>query len=144
MGRKNRQRRFGDRVMRAKIHAKHTRQQAAKAAREADAAECLLCSEQMEGFGGPAQPSPTIAQYLNGGYGWREVICKCCETRASIPLDAVRHPRDTPIWKLETAFRCRSCGTPRYRPPVHMLTQNRRSRPMFGCIPTMVIDEVTN
>jgi hypothetical protein len=23
--------------------------------------------------------------------------------------------RDTPIWKLESAFRCRSCGTPRYK-----------------------------
>ncbi|MEA2914521.1 MAG: hypothetical protein QOJ15_6602 [Bradyrhizobium sp.] len=28
----------------------------------------------MEGFGGPAQPSPTIAQCLNGGYGWLEVM----------------------------------------------------------------------
>jgi len=25
----------------------------------------------MEGYGGPAQPSPTIAQCLNGGLGWR-------------------------------------------------------------------------
>jgi hypothetical protein len=50
----------------------------------------------MEGFGGPAQPSPTIGQFLNGGYGWLEVMCKRCETRASIPLDAVRRPRDTP------------------------------------------------
>jgi hypothetical protein len=51
------------------IHAAHAREEAKKAAREADA-ECLLWSEQMEGFGGPAQPSPTIAQCLNGGYGW--------------------------------------------------------------------------
>src|SRR5207249_11445225 len=58
---------------------------------------------------------------LNGGYGWLEVICKRCETRASLPLDAIRRPRDAPIRKLETAFRCRSCGTPRYRPPVHMI-----------------------
>jgi hypothetical protein len=27
----------------------------------------------MEGFGGPAQPSLTIAQRLNGGYGWLQV-----------------------------------------------------------------------
>jgi len=121
MGGKTRQRIFGDRVRGARIQAEHARKQAAKAAREADAAECLLWSEQMEGFGGPAQPSPTIAQCLNGGYGWLEVMCKRCETRASIPLDSVRRPRDTPIWKLETAFRCRSCGTPRYRPPVHMI-----------------------
>jgi hypothetical protein len=29
-----------------------------------------------------------------------------CETSASIPLDAIRRPRDTPIWKLEGSFRC--------------------------------------
>jgi hypothetical protein len=74
------------------MRADHARQQAREAAREADAAECLLWSEQMEGFGGPPQPSPTIAQCLNGG--WLEVMCKRCETRASLPLDAIRRPRD--------------------------------------------------
>jgi hypothetical protein len=121
MGGKSRRLTFGDRVRGAKVHAQHAREQATKAAREADAAECLLWSEQMEGFGGPAQPSPTLAQCLNGGYGWLEVMCKRCETRASLPLDAIRRPRDTPIWKLESAFRCRYCGTPRYRAPVHMI-----------------------
>jgi hypothetical protein len=121
MGGKSRQRLFGDRVRGAKVHAQHAREQATKAAREADAAECLLWSEQMEGFGGPAQPSPTLAQCLNGGYRWLEVMCKRCETRASLPLDAIRRPRDTPIWKLESALRCRSCATPRYRAPVHMI-----------------------
>jgi hypothetical protein len=121
MGGKSRQRIFGDRVRGAKVHAEFTRKEADKAIREADTAACLLWSEQMEGFGGPSQPSPTIAQCLNGGYGWLEVMCARCETRASVPLDAVRRPRDTPLWKLETAFRCRSCGTPRYRPPVRMI-----------------------
>jgi hypothetical protein len=69
MGGPSRRRIFGDRVRGAKISAEHARQRAKEAAREADAAECLLWSEQMEGFGGPAQPSPTIAQCLNGGYG---------------------------------------------------------------------------
>jgi hypothetical protein len=44
----------------------------------------------MEGFGGPAPPSPTTAQCLNRGYGWLEVTCHRCETRASILLDAIR------------------------------------------------------
>jgi hypothetical protein len=60
-------------------------------------------------YGGPAQPSPTIAQCRNGGYGWLEVECHRCKTRASIPLDAIRRPRDTPIWKLEAALKCRLC-----------------------------------
>jgi hypothetical protein len=72
MGGPTRRRIFGDRVRGAKISAVHAREQAKKAAREA--AECLLWWEPMEGFGGPAQPSPTIAQCLNGGYGWLEVM----------------------------------------------------------------------
>jgi hypothetical protein len=126
MGGKSRGRLFGDRVIGARISARYAREQAIRAAREADAAECLLWSEQMEGFGGPAQPSPTLAQCLNGGYGWLEVQWKRCETRASLPLDAIRRPRDTPIWQLESAFRCRSCGTPRYRPPVHMIRLSKQ------------------
>jgi hypothetical protein len=60
-------------------------------------------SVQMEGYGGPAQPSPTIGQCLNGGYGWLEAKCHRCDSRASLPLDAIPRLRDTPIWKLEVA-----------------------------------------
>jgi len=49
----------------------------------------------MEAYGGPAQPSPTIGQCLNGGLGWLEVECKRCKTRAGLPLDAIRRPRNT-------------------------------------------------
>ena len=131
MGGRSRQRIFGDRVRGVRINAQHAREQARRAIREADAAECLLWSEQMEGFGGPAQPSPTIAQCLNGGYGWLEVMCHRCETRASLPLDAIRRPRDTPIWKLEAALKCRSCRKGRHAPPVHMikLTETREITP---------------
>ena len=124
-------RHYGGRVIGAKIRAESAGQRAKEAAREADAAECLLWSEQMEGYGGPAQPSPTIAQCRNGGYGWLEVECHRCKTRASIPLDAVRRPRGTPIWKLEAALKCRSCKKGRYAPPVHIikLTQRREITP---------------
>jgi hypothetical protein len=66
-----------------------------EAAREADRAEAYAWSVQMEGYGGPAQL--TIGQRLNGGLGWLEVECNRCKTRASLPLDAIRRPRDTPI-----------------------------------------------
>jgi hypothetical protein len=81
----------------------------------------------MEGYGGPAQPSPTIGQCLNGCYGWLEVECVSCKTRASLPLDSIRRPRDTPLWKLEASLKCRSCRKGRYAPPVHMikLTETR-------------------
>jgi hypothetical protein len=122
---------FGDRVGGARIRAVHARERAREAAGDAEAAECLLRSEQMEGFGGPAQPAPTIAQCLNGGYGWLQVKCHRCEISASIPLENVRRPRETPIWKLEAALKCRSCRTPRRSLPVHMikLTQEREIGP---------------
>src|ERR1700757_3457817 len=102
------------------------------AIREADrAAEAHAWSLRMEGYGGPAQPSPTIAQCLNGGYGFLEVKCHRCETKASIPLDAIRRPRSTPIWKLEASLKCRSCRKGKYAPPVHMirLTEEREISP---------------
>jgi hypothetical protein len=122
---------WGGQIMGAKMRAEGARKRAPEAAREADRAEAEAWSIRMEGYGGPAQPSPTIGQCLNGGLGWLEVECNRCRTRASLPLDAIRRPRDTPIWKLEAALKCRSCRTPRYSPPVHMikLTTQREIAP---------------
>src|SRR6187431_189461 len=121
MSTKSREVIWGGHIMGADIHAKAARETAQKAIREADRAEAYAWSIRMEGYGGPAQPSPTIAQCLNGGMGWLEVECNRCKTRASLPLDAIRRPRDTPIWKLEASLKCRSCRKGRYAPPVHMI-----------------------
>jgi hypothetical protein len=121
MSTKSRQVIFGSRIRGAKIRAEGAREEATKANRAADRAEAEAWSIQMEGYGGPAQPSPTIGQCLNGGYGWLEVECHRCKTRASIPLDAIRRPLNTPIWKLEAALKCRACKKGRYAPPVHMI-----------------------
>ena len=106
--------------------AKTAREEAEKAARAADRVEVHAWSLRMEGYSGPAQPSPTIGQCINGGYAWLEVECNRCKTRASLPLDAIRRPRDTPIWKLEAALKCRSCRKGRYAPPVHMIKLTER------------------
>jgi hypothetical protein len=60
-----------------------------------------------------------------------------------VPLDAIRHPRDTPIWKLEAALKCRSCKKERYAPPVHMikLTQEREITPYVWRIRTRNVDD---
>jgi hypothetical protein len=78
---------FGSRIRGAKIRAEGAREEARQAIRKADRAEAEAWSIRMEGYGGPAQPSPTIAQCLNGGYGWLQVQCRRCETEASIPLE---------------------------------------------------------
>ncbi len=127
MGTKSREVLFGSRISGAKISARHARERAVKAVREADRAEAFAWSIRMEGYGGPAQPSPTLAQCINGGLCWLEVECNRCKTRASLPLDAIRRPLDTPIWKLEAALKCRSCRKGHWAPPVHMikLTETR-------------------
>jgi hypothetical protein len=89
MSTKSREVIFGSRIRGAKIHAEGARERAKQAIREADRAEAEAWSIRMEGYGGPAQPSPTIGQCLNGGRGWLEVECKRCKTRASLPLDAI-------------------------------------------------------
>jgi len=54
----------------------------------ADRAEAEAWSIRMEGYGGPTQPSPTIGECLNGGYGRLEVEC-----HAAIPARACRSMR---------------------------------------------------
>ena len=131
MSTKSRQTIYGGPLMGANIRAEGARKRAAEATREADRAEAEAWSLQVEAFGGPAQPSPTIGQCINGGLGWLEVECNRCKTRASLPLGDVRRPRDTPIWKLEAALKCRSCKKGRSAPPVHMikLTETREIAP---------------
>ena len=90
MSTKSREVIYGGRIIGAKIRADGAREAANKAVREADRAAAELWSIQMEAYGGPAQPSPTIGQCINGGYGWLQVKCHRCETEASIPLDAIR------------------------------------------------------
>src|SRR5260221_8256745 len=108
MGTKSREVIWGGQIMGAEIHARHAREEAKKAAREADRAEAEAWSVRMEGYGGPAQPSPTIGQCIHGGLGWLEVECNRCKTPASLPLDAIPRPRDTPPWKLEAPLKCRA------------------------------------
>src|SRR5258705_13973012 len=67
MSTKSRQVTFGSRMIGAKIHAEGARERAKQAIREADRAEAELWSIRMEGYGGPAPPSPTNAQSLKGG-----------------------------------------------------------------------------
>ena len=105
---------WSGRIKLAKMQAEDARKRAVEAASDADRAEAEAWSIRMEGYGGPVQPSPTIRQCLNGGLDWLEVECNRCKTRASIPLDAIRRPRDTPLWKPEASLKCRSCRKGRY------------------------------
>jgi hypothetical protein len=57
--------------------------------------------------GGPAMPSPgepqaepTIGKAINNGYDLLEAKCNRCDRVSLVPLRALKHPPDTPVWKL--------------------------------------------
>jgi hypothetical protein len=58
----------------------------------------------MLGFKGPAQPSPTLGDALNAGYGYLEVRCLRCDTNQTVALDIVRRPKCTPVHELDVSF----------------------------------------
>jgi hypothetical protein len=62
----------------------------------------------MEVYGGPAQPSPTTGHASTADSAFRKLSATAARP-ASLPLDAIRRPRDTPLWKLEASLKCRNC-----------------------------------
>jgi hypothetical protein len=85
-----------------------------RAATERAAEAHRLASEawnkRMLAFKGPAQPSPTLGEALNAGYGYLEVRCLGCDTNQTVPLDIIRRPKTTPIHELERRMRCNDCS----------------------------------
>ena len=82
-------------------------ERAAEARKKADKLACEAWNKRMLGFRGPAQPSPTLGDALNAGYGYLEVRCLGCDTNQTIALDVVRRPKTTPIHELERYMRCK-------------------------------------
>jgi hypothetical protein len=63
-----------------------------------------------------AQPSPTLGDALNAGFGYLEVKCLGCNTHQTVALDIVRRPKTTPVHELERYMRCRQCSEVRRYP----------------------------
>src|SRR6201986_4311418 len=94
-----------------------TSAEAARDARkEADKLACKAWSQRMLGYQGPAQPSPTLGDALNAGFGYLEVRCLGCDTHQAVDLTIVRRPKATPIHELERRMRCRQCSEVRGYP----------------------------
>lgn len=86
MGTKSRERLYGTEIRMAA-------ERAALARQEADCLACEAWNKRMLGYKGPAQPSPTLGDALNAGYGYLEVRCLGCDTNQTVALDVVRRPR---------------------------------------------------
>lgn len=72
-----------------------------EAAREADRAEARAWSLR-KGYGGPAQPFTAYRAMPQRRTRLARSRMQRCKTRASLPLDAIRRPRDTPLWMSTT------------------------------------------
>src|SRR6201995_2928440 len=84
-------------------------QRAREARKEADKLACEAWNKRMIGFKGPGQPSPTLGDALNSGYGYLEVRCRGWDTHQTVALDIVRRPKSTPVHELERYMRCKDC-----------------------------------
>jgi len=91
-------------------------ERAGNARKEADKFACVAWNERMLGYKGPAQPSPTIGDAINGGYPYLEVRCLGCDTNQTIALDIIRRPKSTPVHELERYMRCKDCSRVRGYP----------------------------
>ena len=65
-------------------------ERATKARKEADRLAVAAWNKRMLGFQGPAQPSPTLGDAINAGFGYLEVKCLGCNTHQTVALDIVR------------------------------------------------------
>jgi hypothetical protein len=109
MSTKSRQRIYGSSIAASVERAKHAR-------KEADRLACEAWNMRMLGYKGPAQPSPTICDALNAGFGYLEVHCLGCDTNQTVALDIIRQPKARPIHELERYMRCKDCSKQRGYP----------------------------
>ena len=103
MGTKSRETIYGGSVQTAA-------ERATEARKEADRLACEAWNKRMLGFQGPAQPSPTLGDAINAGFGYLEVKCLGCNTHQTVSLDIVRPPKTTPIHELERYMCCKYCS----------------------------------
>lgn len=100
--------------------------------READNLSCQSWNERLWANGGPADPSPTIDQAINGGFPWLEIACSRCRTKRDVDLATVRHVATTCVHDLASRLVCDKCRKAGKRPPANLLQLSPRQRHQQG------------
>ena len=112
--------------MTASLPTNFAKNEARQVSSKIAAAECDVWSARMEGFSGPARPSPTIQQALGCGYFFLEVKCRRCLHRGAVDLRQLRRHPATEIWRLEASLSCEPCRSAhRYRAEIYMIKLSR-------------------
>jgi hypothetical protein len=96
--------------------------------READNLSCQSWNEKMWSDGGPADPSPTIDQALNGGFPWLEIECSRCKTKRDVDLAVLPHVPTTRVHDLASRLVCGKCKRAGKRPAATLLQLSPRAR----------------
>lgn len=76
--------------------------------REARRLECEAWNAKLF-YGGSAQPSPTIADAIDGGFCRLEAGCHQCNQLATVDMAQLKRRPETPLWKLEASLVCEHC-----------------------------------
>jgi hypothetical protein len=125
-----------DGLRRARALAVLNRERAAKLREEARqkvehalGLECEAWSAQMWA-GGPAEPSPTLADALSCGWVILRVQCGACHKIQTFDVRKLRRKPETPLWKLEVALTCLACRDAlHYHPRAHIIGLDRPEPP---------------
>lgn len=82
------------------------------------ALHALACREWSvrQFIGGPAAPSPTIAEAIAGVHELLEVRCRRCGHESLIDLAEVVWPRDNQVHTLANVLHCQACRDERKAP----------------------------
>jgi hypothetical protein len=76
--------------------------------REARRLECEAWNARLF-YGGSIQPSPTIADAMDAGFGRVEAGCHRCNRINTVELALLRRRAETEVWKLEASLICEHC-----------------------------------
>jgi len=96
--------------------------------KQADRFLCESWNERMWADGQPIDPSPTVDQAVNGGYGWLQIECSRCKTARDVDLAALSRPPTTFVHDLASRLRCRKCAKTVCRPVATLLQLAQRAR----------------
>lgn len=76
--------------------------------KEARRLECEAWNARLF-YGGSVQPSPTIADAIDGGFDRLEAGCHQCNRINTVDLALLRRRPETCVWKLEASLVCEHC-----------------------------------